>query len=77
MEEILSRIALADGVEEALMGREGNAGAILSAVESYEDADWDQAEERLASVGADAENVSNLYLDSVTWASNRMEMTRD
>jgi EAL and modified HD-GYP domain-containing signal transduction protein len=77
MAEILSRISLADGVEEALMRREGTAGAILSAVESYEDADWDAAEERLATLGADAENLSNLYLDSVTWASNRMEMTGD
>jgi len=45
MEDILSRITLADGVGEALMQREGKAGTVLSALESYEDADWDSAED--------------------------------
>ncbi len=77
MEGILSRITLAEGVEGALLGREGPAGAILSVVESYEEAEWDLAEESLTSLGADPENLSNFYLDSVTWASNRMEQTGD
>ncbi len=77
MEGILSRITLADGVEGALLGREGPAGAILSVVESYEEAEWDLAEKSLTSLGADPENLSNFYLDSVTWASNRMDQTGD
>lgn len=77
MEDILSRISLAPGVEEALLGREGAAGTILSVVENYEEAEWDLAEESLCSLGADPENLSNFYLDSVTWASNRMDQTGD
>jgi EAL and modified HD-GYP domain-containing signal transduction protein len=75
MEEILAPIDLADGVVEALLHREGTAGVILSAVENYEIGEWDLAEEGIAALGAEPEILSNVYLDSVTWASNRMEIT--
>jgi len=73
MENILSGIDLSGEVVDALLGREGNAGSILSAVEGYEEADWDLAEDRIAALGAESGLLSNVYLDSITWASSRME----
>jgi EAL and modified HD-GYP domain-containing signal transduction protein len=77
MEDILSSIDLAGEAVDALLGREGQAGSILSAVEGYEEADWDSAQDRIAALGADPELLSNVYLDSITWASNRMDRTQD
>jgi len=76
MENILSGIDLSEEVVDALLGREGNAGSILSAVEGYEEAEWDLAQDRIASLGADSGLLSNVYLDSITWASSRMDNTQ-
>jgi c-di-GMP-related signal transduction protein len=74
MEDILGRIDVADGVEEALMERDGQAGSILAAVEAYEEADWDEAEDHIAPLCNDPGILSEVYLDSITWAGNRMEV---
>jgi EAL and modified HD-GYP domain-containing signal transduction protein len=77
MDEMLEKIDLANGVKEALLEREGLAGTILSAVEAFEDAEWEAAEELLASLGTAPSILSDSYLDSVTWAGNRMQMHGD
>jgi len=73
MDVILSSISVADEVEQALLGRKGKAGAVLSAIECYEEADWDGAEEKLSRAGADPASLTDAYLDSVTWANERMD----
>ena len=39
---------------------------------AYEEADWDVAEGYIASLGGDGNAISDVYLDSITWAGNRM-----
>lgn len=72
IEDVLAKLDLVDGVEDALIRREGKAGSILAAVESYEEADWDDAEAKITSLGADPEILTDTYLDSVTWARDRL-----
>jgi c-di-GMP phosphodiesterase len=72
MDLILSRIDLAGDVVEALLQRGGRAGGLLTVVEDYEQAEWDLAEDRLRDLGGEADSLSEAYLDSVTWASDRV-----
>ncbi len=72
MEEILDQVDLTVDIRVALLERKGPAGVILKAVEAYEDADWEAAEQEVSSLGADPSLLSTLYLDAVTWAGSRM-----
>jgi hypothetical protein len=36
------------------------------------DADWDRAESYIARLGADSSTLFDVYLDSITWAGDRM-----
>ncbi len=75
--DILARIDLDASTREALISREGPAGYILRAVESYEVADWDDAEDWVRKVGADADALAEQYLESLGWARNRMAVHDD
>jgi EAL and modified HD-GYP domain-containing signal transduction protein len=77
IEDVLSKLDLVEGVEEALIRREGKAGSILSAVESYEETEWDTAEAEITSLGADPEILTDAYLDSITWARDRLQAEQD
>lgn len=74
MEDILARIDLVEGVGAALLERKGQAGAILSVVEAYEEAKWAEAEGRLESLGGNPAVLSRSYRSAVTWAARRMEL---
>ncbi len=74
MEDVLAQISLSDAVVDAILEQKGPGGAVLKAVQSYELAEWDRAEEELRSIGADPQAISDVYLDAVTWAGSRMAM---
>jgi len=70
--EILADIDVTQDVRHALLERTGKAGAILSGVEAYIDAEWTTAERNLADAGIDPTALADLYLDSMMWAGARM-----
>ena len=72
VEEVLDEIDVTPEVRAALLSREGNAGKILKTAEAYAEADWGGAEDELASVGVDPDILPAIYLDAVTWASERV-----
>ena len=74
MEDILDQISLSEPVVAAIQEKAGPGGSILKAVTAYEEAEWDDAEAELTNIGADPHAISNVYLDAVTWAGNRMAM---
>jgi c-di-GMP phosphodiesterase len=63
LETIVEELPLADEVEAALLRRDGAAGAILDAVVSYEQGDFDAA-----SLQSHAPTVATSYRDALTWA---------
>ncbi len=72
LREILADIDVTQDVRDALLDRRGKAGAILSGVEAYIDAEWSRAERTLADAGLDPTPLADLYLDSMMWARTRM-----
>ena len=69
MEDILKELPLSDELSSALLNHEGNIGAILDMVESYEKGDWDQIKlPENTSI-----DITQLYLESITWAEESLK----
>ena len=63
LETIVEELPLADEVSSALLRRDGPAGAILKAVVSYEQGDFDAA-----SLQSHAPGIASSYRDALGWA---------
>ena len=72
VEEILEDINVTKTVRDAILHREGPGGSILAAVEAYTSGDWEGAGIEVSRLGADLPTLSDMYLNSITWASERM-----
>jgi EAL and modified HD-GYP domain-containing signal transduction protein len=72
MEDLFKRVDLAQDAQEALLWRQGVGGQILQSVEAYEEAKWEEAESILETVGFDPMELTNLYLESLAWAGDRL-----
>ena len=70
--EILQDINVTDTVSAAILDREGPGGTILAAVEAYVDADWGRAKSELGRLEVDLSALFQIYMDAITWASERM-----
>ncbi|HVM41715.1 MAG TPA: hypothetical protein VM618_13150, partial [Acidimicrobiia bacterium] len=64
LEEIVSRISLSEQVEAALLGRVGELGSLLDAVEAYERND----QEAVAGSGIPMPLMMQAYVEAVEWA---------
>jgi len=71
MEGILSRMAIAPDVRDALVSRSGPYAAILALVEAQERGDWQAVHDAAAAVGVGAGDVSVAYTEALTWAAER------
>jgi len=72
IEEIVDELDLSQDVRDALLLFTGKAGILLRTVLDYADAEWDSAEGHFRELGGDVSVLSDLYLDSLTWAGDRM-----
>lgn len=72
MEKILSHIELSDEVTSALLQRGGPLGTPLKLVESYEQADWDGAQQLAEASDVPEDILGNLYIDSLHWAAQHV-----
>ncbi|MBV9805378.1 MAG: HDOD domain-containing protein [Solirubrobacterales bacterium] len=63
IEALVEELPLADEVEAALLRRDGPAGAILDAVVSYEQGEFDAA-----SLAAHSRGIASSYRDALGWA---------
>jgi EAL and modified HD-GYP domain-containing signal transduction protein len=71
-EETVSQVELAPEVTGALIGRRGPVGAARDHVIGFEDGKWDAVADRCEDLGVAQEDLTNLYLDSLTWANERL-----
>lgn len=74
MTGVLEKIHLSEAVRDALLERKGVGGIFLKAVEAYEAAEWEKAEEELTPLGVPPHTLPNLYLESLAWAGDRMQL---
>lgn len=72
MEQVLKQLPLPEAIRQALTGRSGSLGQFLSLIESYENAEWSQAE-RLANQLHPATDLAQLYFDAVHWAQGILQ----
>lgn len=77
MEDLFKKVDLSEAAQNALLWRQGTGGEILKAVESFEDGKWEVAEGVLEDLGFDTGELTNLYLESLAWAGDRMNPTRE
>ena len=71
MEGILSRMAIASEVRDALLTRSGPYSATLALVEAQERGDWQAVQDASAVVGVSATDVSVAYTEALAWAAER------
>lgn len=74
MAGILDEINVSAEVGRALLRRDGKAGALLEGVIRYSEADWSGAGDSLAEAGVPQDALSDVYLDSLTWAGAHMTL---
>jgi EAL and modified HD-GYP domain-containing signal transduction protein len=73
LEATVGRLDLAPEVTGALIGRRGPFGAALALAAAYEQGQWDEVSERCEELGIDDADLTNLYLDALTWAHERAQ----
>ncbi|MBQ9444759.1 MAG: HDOD domain-containing protein [Lachnospiraceae bacterium] len=67
MEEALSLVRISKSIDEALLHRKGELGEVLSFVEEYETASWQEVSRQMILKNIDMDAVYSAYLDSLRW----------
>lgn len=73
MDDLLSRVDLAQPVQQALRHKDGPYSSYLRIVEAYEGGDWEQVSKSATEVGLTGLEVPEIYLDSVGWARMQID----
>jgi EAL and modified HD-GYP domain-containing signal transduction protein len=73
IEQMVGQLDLAPEVTGALLSRRGPFGAALGLVAAYEEGQWADVAERCEDLGIDDADLTNLYLDALTWAHERTQ----
>lgn len=72
MEDVLNALPLSQEINDALLRREGNLGAVLQCVMDYERGNWDA----VLHIGLQQGEITQAYLEAITWANQVSKETR-
>jgi EAL and modified HD-GYP domain-containing signal transduction protein len=72
MDELLSKINLAEEMHDALLRRTGPLADWLRVVEAYEAGRWEEVTRLASTLGVSPLDVPELYLESLGWARERV-----
>ncbi len=75
MKEALSMIKIAKNIDEALLERKGDLGEVLSFIEEYEKASWQEVSRLMILKDIEMDDVYQAYLDSLRWYRDLMGAT--
>lgn len=67
MEEALSLVKISKSIDDALLKREGELGEVLSFIEEYETASWQEVSRLMILKDIEMDAVYSAYLDSLRW----------
>ncbi|MCR5236364.1 MAG: HDOD domain-containing protein [Lachnospiraceae bacterium] len=67
MEDALSLVNISKTIDAALLRREGELGEVLSFIEEYETASWQEVSRQMVLRNIDMDAVYSAYLDSLRW----------
>jgi c-di-GMP-related signal transduction protein len=68
LSEVVSELALPEGVREALLGTPNRARAILDLVKAFEAGNWSEVSELADRLRMEESRLSAVYLEAVDWA---------
>ena len=68
LEQTLEQVAISDDIKNALLRREGPAGALYALVLSYEDADWESVNRLCDALGIAPNLLTTLYFECMEQA---------
>lgn len=69
MAQVLTQLPLQQGIQNALLKREGESGHLLRLIEAYECADWQLADSLYRPLKG-RHSLASLYHDAVLWTKN-------
>ncbi|MBV6520099.1 MAG: Cyclic di-GMP phosphodiesterase CdgJ [Gemmatimonadaceae bacterium] len=72
LRDVLDRVNLAEEVRSALLDREGIYSDLLQVIESYELGMWELAAEQSIAAGIPADQLAELYAESLRWAEEQI-----
>ena len=72
MEDVLTALPLSQEVNDALLRRTGNLGAVLQCVLDYERGNWDAVQH----IGLQQGEITQAYLEAIAWANQVSKETR-
>ena len=68
LKELVHKTGISDEISAPLLTREGEIGELLSMIISYENAEWDMAQELAGKYGISMDAVSDCYISAIEWA---------
>lgn len=71
LDMVADNLELAPELSAALTARRGPFGACLAMAEAYEQGRWEVADERAREIGVTPGDLSELYMQALTWAEER------
>ena len=72
MKEALSMVKISKNIDEALLERKGDMGDVLSFIEEYEKASWQEVSRLMILKDIEMNDVYQAYLDSLSWYRDLM-----
>jgi EAL and modified HD-GYP domain-containing signal transduction protein len=72
IKEVLSELALAEGIRAALLGEEHSYREILDLIFAYEKGDWNRVGLISSPLGLNEKSVSSCYLNALVWTEELM-----
>jgi c-di-GMP phosphodiesterase len=72
--EIVEHLRLSTDVSDALLARTGRLGVTLALVTAFEEGQWQEMESRCAVLGVHAAELTQIYLDALGWAHERLQV---
>jgi EAL and modified HD-GYP domain-containing signal transduction protein len=75
MEEILSRLNLAEDVQRALLFREGTLGTLLSLAERLEKLDFHSAATTIRQIHCTTDTLLEVQLEAINWTNSFADAT--
>ncbi len=70
LEEILDEMPIKNDIKTAILGQEGQLGALLGMVIAYEEGDWEPLQACATTLRLEEDQVVEIYFDALDWTQN-------
>jgi len=75
IEEVLSKLPLAQDIKDTLLTKEGDIAKLIQLVEYIEHAQWEESAMTMEELGLAKDESIKFYNDAITWADEQTQLT--